>query len=197
MRIVLVRHGETVGESSIRLNGITDVALCPIGVGQMERVKEALADEVFVEVLASPLRRSREGAGLVRPGAPVRVVPAFREVDFGRWETWTWDEVAARDPDTLAVMRASRADFTYPAGESRQAFRARVIAAAHAELSGDVVAVLHKGVIKTIIGALTGMSADEAHALPCDLGGISRLSRVAGKWTVQAVNETSHLGVDR
>mgnify|MGYP001457295510 CR=1 FL=1 len=126
MRLVLVRHGETVGESSIRLNGVTDVALCPIGIDQMERVKRALADEAFAEVLASPLRRSREGAALVRPGAEVRVVPAFREVDFGRWETWTWDEVAARDPDTLAVMRASRADFTYPAGESRQAFRARV-----------------------------------------------------------------------
>lgn len=193
MRVVLVRHGETLGESSIRLNGVTDVGLCPIGIRQMEQVRDALADEVVGEVLASPLQRSRDGAARVRPGAEVRVVPGFREVDFGRWETWTWDEVAARDPEGLAAMQASRADFTYPAGESRQAFRARVIAAARVELVGDVVAVLHKGVIKTILSALTGMSADEAHALPCDLGGISRLSCVGGRWTLEAVNETSHL----
>jgi broad specificity phosphatase PhoE len=199
MNLVLVRHGETLGESAIRLNGWTDVALAPLGVCQMERVGASLRELAFEHVIASPLRRSRESASLVRPGAAVRVVEAFREVHFGRWETLTWEEAALRDPEIVAAMRASRADFTYPEGESRREFRARIHAAAHAELDGrgDAVAVLHKGVIKTAIAALTGMSAEEAAGLPCELGSIARLERNADGFTLVAVNETAHLGQDR
>ncbi len=193
MRLVLVRHGETLGESSIRLNGVTDVGLCPVGIRQMEQVRDRLAGESFADVVASPLRRSRDGAERVRPGAAVRIVPAFREIDFGRWETCTWEEVARRDPEGLATLRADAAGFCYPGGDSRQAFRARVIAAASEVTSGDVLAVLHKGVIKTLIGALTGLSLDDTAALPCDLGSIHRLEIAGGRWRLRSGNETGHL----
>jgi broad specificity phosphatase PhoE len=193
--IVLVRHGETLGESSIRLNGATDVALDARGVRQMERVRDALAGEGFTAIVASPLRRSHEAARIVRPGLPPQIVDDLREVHFGRWETLTWDEVAARDAEALAAMRASPVDFCYPGGESRAAFRARVAAAAQALVPGTL-AVLHKGVIKQIIAALTGMPAEEAAQLPCALGSISRLA-YDGRWRLETVSDCAHLGPDR
>lgn len=200
--IVLVRHGETVGQSSIRLYGATDVALSAIGLAQIERVAAALRGEVFAAVLASPRVRSRAAAEIVArgqsPAAEVVVVPEFAEVDFGAWEGWTFEEVAARDPDGWARYHAEGHAFTYPGGESRAAFWARVQAGARrvfAPARGRVAAVLHKGVIKATIAALTGMAIDEAAALPVSLAGVYRLRPGAdGRWDISLRNTTEHLG---
>ncbi|WAS93303.1 histidine phosphatase family protein [Nannocystis punicea] len=201
---MLVRHGETVGQSSIRLHGATDVALSSLGLQQIERVAAALAAEPgFAAVLASPLQRSRAAAALVaggqRPPPPVTVVPEFAEVDFGQWEGLTFDEVAARDPAGHSRYLAEGMGFTYPGGESRQAFWDRVQAGARRVLAVPAcpraVAVLHKGVIKAVIAALTGMPQAEASTLPVSLAGVYRLRhRPDGRWDIQVQNATEHLG---
>jgi broad specificity phosphatase PhoE len=202
--LVLVRHGETEGQSSIRLHGATDVALSSLGLQQIERVAAALAAEPgFAAVLASPLQRSRAAAALVaagqRPPPPVTVVPEFAEVDFGAWEGLTFAEVAERDPSGHGRYVAEGLGFTYPGGESRQAFWDRVQAGARRVLatpaSPRVAAVLHKGVIKAVIAALTGMPHAEAIALPVSLAGVYRLHhRADGRWDIHVQNATDHLG---
>jgi broad specificity phosphatase PhoE len=83
MRLTLVRHGETVGQSSVRYYGRTDVELSDVGRAQMRRVREAVAGERFTAVFTSRLRRSVEAAALIVPahdaaarvprrGAPIR-----------------------------------------------------------------------------------------------------------------------------
>lgn len=202
--IVLVRHGETVGQSSIRLYGATDIALSPLGVQQIERAAAGLRGEGFAAVLASPLQRSRTAAALVAgcqsPPAPVTIVPEFAEVDFGRWEGLTFAEVAVCDPEGLRRYHAEGLDFAYPGGESRRAFWDRVQAGARRVLAappvrGRVGAVLHKGVIKAAIAALTGMSHDDAAGLPVSLAGLYRLRAGAdGRWDIHVHNATEHLG---
>ena len=73
----LVRHGETVGGSSTRLYGSTDLALSDVGRRQMECVRAAVADVVFDRVITSPLQRSREAAAIVHP----RPEPAAAVID--------------------------------------------------------------------------------------------------------------------
>lgn len=200
--LVLVRHGETVGQSSIRLYGATDIALSEVGEAQVMRAAEALKDEGFARVIASPLCRSRRAAELVaarqRPPAPVVVVPDLREVDFGDWEGLTFDEVGARDPQGLHDSRTLGQKFGYPGGESRASFWARVQAVARTlefAGSGRAAAVLHKGVIKAVIAALTGMPEAEAAALPVSLAGYYRLRAGRdGFWDIREANVTGHLG---
>lgn len=200
--LVLMRHGETVGQSSIRLYGKTDIALSAVGEAQIARAAEALRGEGFARVLASPLSRSRRAAELVaaeqEPTPPVVVVDDFREVDFGHWEGLTFDEVGARDPSGLQQSRELGQAFGYPGGESRSAFWARVQAAARGALqagAGRAAAVLHKGVIKAVIAELTGMPATEAAALPVSLAGYYRLRAGRdGFWDIREANVTRHLG---
>jgi broad specificity phosphatase PhoE len=199
--IVLIRHGETVGQSSIRLYGATDIALSSLGLQQIERVAAAHRGEGFAAVLASPLQRSRVAAELVAqalvPPPPVTVVPEFKEVDFGAWEGWTFEEVADRDPEGLRRFHAEGLDFTYPGGESRRSFWERAQAGARrtlAQAEGRVVAVLHKGVIKAVLAALTGLSHAEATTLPVSLAGIYRLRRGQDdRWDIHGHNATQHL----
>lgn len=200
--LILLRHGETVGQSSIRLYGATDIALSPVGEQQAARAAAALSTHRFTRVLTSPLQRARRSAEIVLGGhaapAPVEVVPAFREIDFGAWEGWTYAEAEARDPDGYRRWSSEGHAFTYPGGESRADFHARVRAAALHHLGapreGLALAVLHKGVIKAIIAALTGQDPAAVAELPVSLGSLHRLRWHAGAWTLTATGDTAHLG---
>ena len=82
-RLVLVRHGETEGESSVRFHGSGDVALSNLGRRQMQGVARVLRDEPVDHWVASSLRRSWEGAAIasrpsVLPSAPATTPPGLR-----------------------------------------------------------------------------------------------------------------------
>ncbi len=176
-RLLLVRHGETDGESSIRFHGHTDVGLSEEGLEQMARAARQVAHQPFDLVIASPLRRSWRAAWIVGRGAPVRLEDDFREVHFGRWEGLTKEEIQIRDPILYEDWQAGVDGFGYPEGESREEFEARVVrgleriagAGAHSALLA-----LHKGVIRVIVEHLTG------EPLPLGdppLGGVTTLTR--------------------
>src|SRR5262249_56928142 len=112
-----------VGNSRERLHGAADVALSDEGRAQMRAAARALHQEVFDVVVASPLRRSWQSAAVIAPCAPVQLVPEFREIDFGRWEGMSLDEVKAADPVMYREWQARAPGFEYPGGERRAAFR--------------------------------------------------------------------------
>ena len=64
-RIVMVRHGETEGESSIRFFGRTDVPLSALGREQARRLAGLVQHVGFSAVVHSPLARARESAEIV------------------------------------------------------------------------------------------------------------------------------------
>ncbi|MGH7863814.1 MAG: histidine phosphatase family protein, partial [Candidatus Binataceae bacterium] len=92
-KLVLVRHGETVGESSIRYHGRTDVPLSDLGRRQMRAVRAALAGvsapSGYARVFTTPLSRARESAQIVAGHDRVVAIEQFREVDFGLFEGLT------------------------------------------------------------------------------------------------------------
>lgn len=201
--LILLRHGETVGQSSIRLYGATDIALSPVGEQQAARAAAALRTHAFTRIVSSPLQRARRSAEIVRSAqtsaAPLTILGDLREVDFGAWEGLTWAEVAARDPDNHRLWQQAGpglAGFTYPGGEARPAFTRRVHAAARQIFTapGPTLAVLHKGVIKSVIAALTGMPPETASQLPVPLGSLQHLTRSGDGWQLTAVGCVDHLG---
>ena len=196
MRITLVRHGETTGESSIRYYGATDVPLSALGEEQMRRAGAALAHERFDAVLSSRLQRARRGAALITACEP-RAVPEFDEVHFGRWEGWTHEEIAARDPDNYRRWQSDPEHFVYPDGEGRQPFRRRV-----AEGLGDVLAappgenlllVVHRGVIAVILAELLGLAPAARRQLAIDLGSIHVVARRGAGWQAEVLNRIDHM----
>ena len=176
-RIVMVRHGETVGLSSVRFHGSTDVALSEDGREQMRAVALRLRSETIDEVVASPLRRSWEAAAIVTGGAPVRLDADFREVHFGRWEGLTLEEIEAADPVLYRDWQSRAEGFEYPSGERRADFRARVCSGFDHLLGGGAscaLLVLHKGVIRVVAEELLGEPLEDGQP---ELGGVVGLSR--------------------
>ncbi len=195
-RIFLVRHGETEGESSIRYHGITDVRLSELGREQMRRAARSIAarrgDVNFGKVFSSPLVRASEGAQIVaRDAVAIVTIEEFAEVHFGLFEGLTADEIRERYPDHFAVWNADRLapDYTYPGGESRANFAARVERGLERVLAiwkpergdRDALLVAHRGVIRAIVPKLTNQ-----HPV-VELGSIQILE-FDGGWRVVALD---------
>jgi broad specificity phosphatase PhoE len=182
-RLVLIRHGETDGRSSERFHGSGDVPLSAEGRSQMREAARGLVQEVFDLVVASPLRRSWEAAWIVSGGAPVRLETDFREIDFGRWEGLTKEEIEASDPVLYREWQDGGASFEFPGGEPRGEFRARVLRALERlEASGSTSAlvVAHKGAIRTIAERLLGRPLEAG--TPALAGRVSLTRAPDGRW---------------
>ncbi len=182
-RIVWVRHGETVGNSSVRFHGSGDVPLSDEGRDHLRRAGTGLRGEIFDLVIASPLRRSWEGAAILSGGAAVRLVDDFREIDFGRWEGLTAEEIQASDPVLYQDWQARAEGFEYPGGEPRAQFQARVKRGLDRMLTigaSSILVVVHKGIIRQ--GAETLLGGPLGDGRP-ELGGVVVLTRGAdGAW---------------
>ncbi len=182
-RIVMLRHGETVGNSSVRFHGSGDVALSDEGRVQMRAASRKLRQEVFDLVVASSLRRSWEGAWIVGGGAPVRLESDFREIDFGRWEGMTAQEIESSEPTLYREWQSRGPGFEFPGGEPRADFRERVSSGLERlQHSGatSVLLVVHKGIVRSIAEELLGQALEPD--VPA-LGAIVSLGRATdGSW---------------
>jgi broad specificity phosphatase PhoE len=199
-RLILVRHGETEGESSIRYHGRTDVPLSELGRAQMRLAGRAIETRrgggSFARVFSSPLVRASEGARIVAgASAPLVTIDEFAEVHFGLFEGLTADEIRERYPEEFARWNADRLApaYTYPAGESRANFTNRVERGLERMLTlctprdNDVLLVAHRGVIRAIVRKLTN------HEPTVELGSIHIL-RFDGGWHAEALDLIDHLG---
>jgi broad specificity phosphatase PhoE len=198
-RLILVRHGETEGESSIRYHGRTDVALSELGRAQMRLANHAIEARHGVRNLAlvfsSPLIRASEGARIVAGDAASLVtIDEFAEVHFGLFEGLTADEIRERYPAEFALWNADRLapTYTYPAGESRAAFTGRVERGLERMLTlwtprdDDALLVAHRGVIRAIVRKLTKREPS------VELGSIHIL-RFDGDWHAEILDVIDHL----
>jgi broad specificity phosphatase PhoE len=202
-RLTLVRHGETDGQSSIRYYGRTDVPLSPLGRAQMERVRAALAARRFAAVYTSTLSRASEAARIISDAAGGTVlrpmlIAGFDEIDFGEWEGLTIEEIQERCPRLYTEWAAHRGgDFIYPGGESTRGFRARVAQALREVLarapSGELLFVLHKGVIRCILAELLGYDEAQRRNLIVALGSIHVVACDNGTWSAETLDRTEHL----
>ncbi len=192
-RLILVRHGETVGESSIRYFGVTDVPLSDTGCRQMEEVRETLQGECFEAVYTSRLQRTIAAARIIAPQLHAQPLAGFDEVNFGDWEGLTREEIAARDPARYRQWRVAPHDFTYPGGDAVWVFRARVVETLRVLLPilpACALVVAHKGVIASVLAELLRLSAAERAAWPIDLASVHTLEGTDGTW--RAVDDGRH-----
>lgn len=97
LELVVVRHGLTQWNLDKRYQGQRDIPLLmPDALGDMDRLRDELADEVFDAVVASDLTRCCQTLAHIAEGrgwpAP-RLDRRLRENDFGEFEGRQWEEL--------------------------------------------------------------------------------------------------------
>ncbi|GGW39565.1 hypothetical protein GCM10010503_14840 [Streptomyces lucensis JCM 4490] len=201
--LVLLRHGETPLTPQKRFSGSggTNPSLSDAGREQAHRVAEALARRGTVQaVVASPLARTRETAGIVaaRLGLDVSVDDGLRETDFGAWEGLTFGEVHDRYPDDLGAWLADPEAHPTGGGESFAETAIRIAAtrdklvAAHA--GRTVLLVTHVTPIKTFVRLALGAPPKSLFRMELAAASLSAVAYYAdGNASVRLFNDTSHL----
>ncbi|OKK02094.1 bifunctional RNase H/acid phosphatase [Streptomyces sp. CB02400] len=200
---VLLRHGETPLTPQKRFSGSggSDPSLSGVGREQAEKVAEFLARRGTVQaVVASPLARTRETAGIVaaRLGLDVAVEDGLRETDFGAWDGLTFGEVRERHPDDLNAWLSSPDAEPTGGGESFAATAARVAATRDrltAEYRGrTVLLVTHVTPIKTFVRLALGAPPESLFRMELSAASLSAVAYYAdGNASVRLFNDTSHL----
>ncbi|MFD5798803.1 bifunctional RNase H/acid phosphatase [Streptomyces diastatochromogenes] len=200
---VLLRHGETPLTPQKRFSGSggTNPSLSDAGREQAHRAAEALAKRGTIQtILASPLARTRETAGIVaaRLGLDVTIEEGLRETDFGAWEGLTFGEVRERHPDDLNAWLADPEAHPTGGGESfaetatrMEATREKLVAA---YAGRTVLLVTHVTPIKTLVRLALGAPPESLFRMELSAASLSAVAYYAdGNASVRLFNDTSHL----
>lgn len=120
--IIFSRHGNTFepGEKAVWIGTRTDLPLTADGRTQAAQVVDYLRGTGTVpkQVLAGPLRRTRDFAGIVASafGLSLRIDDDLRELDYGEWEGL--DSVAVSNRFGGDVLTAWEEGLTWPGSSS-------------------------------------------------------------------------------
>lgn len=149
--MILVRHLRPLAAEG-RCYGRSEVAVARPGPGEARRILRAAGR--IERVVSSPLRRCRALARLLaaEAGAPLRLDPDWREIDFGRWEGVPWAAIPRAELDAWAADLAGARPH---GGESVAMLRERVRRAI-ARLGGGrrgarTLVVTHAGPIRAAL----------------------------------------------
>jgi len=100
MKIYLIRHGQTDWNIQGRIQGSHDIPLNEAGQRQAEQVAKGMDSRRVSRVFSSTLTRAVETAEKIgsRQKAEICSMPQLIEVEFGKWEGMTWEEIMEAYP---------------------------------------------------------------------------------------------------
>lgn len=169
-KLYFVRHGQTDWNAAYRLQGQKDIPINARGREQAKRsgtiLKRALADPAAPDYVASPLGRTRETMNILRreldlPVHDYRTDERLKEISYGNWESFTFEELAATDVEMVKARHDDKFNFVAPMGESYAMLLLRVQSWLP-YVERDTVAVCHGGIIRVLLHHLCGMEAQKA-----------------------------------
>jgi probable phosphoglycerate mutase len=153
MKLLLVRHGQSVANAEGRIQGQVDSPLNELGRKQARALAARLHTEdwALAAVYSSDLSRAAETAAILGAayGLPVLEDIRLREYDLGVLNNMMWNEIEARYPDIWRGLHHRPDWVPLPGEEGKDVFHARIasvltdIGAKHDE--SDAVAVVSHG----------------------------------------------------
>jgi broad specificity phosphatase PhoE len=202
VRLLLVRHGETVWNQENRWQGQADVPLSEAGRDQARRLARRLLAEgrAVRAIYTSDLSRAFHTAEIL--GEALGIPPApdvgWREMNIGAWSGLTTAEVIARHADEWERLRAGE-DLPRGGGETFAQFQERIIRSVkylvkkHA--GEQIMIVSHGGAVRAFLLRCRGLDVSQFRQI--DKIGNTGLSEVTffsdGPALIHSVNDTGHL----
>ena len=146
MKIYLIRHGNTEANEKHLYCGSTDLSLSEEGKAQLHHIRYEIQNVRFV---TSGMKRTDETLRILFGDVCYEVDPRFREIDFGIFEMYSYEELKAM-PEYQAWLTGDNEANIPPEGESGLRMKARVLEAFE-QIQEDTCIITHGGVIAAIM----------------------------------------------
>jgi broad specificity phosphatase PhoE len=205
MKLLLIRHGQSVANTEGRLQGQFDSPLTDLGRDQARALARRLEREGWSisAIYASDLKRAAETAEILAAElhAPLSLDERLREYDVGILTGLVWPEIEHVHPDIWQALHHDTTWVRLPGAEGNGPFHARLAAMLADIQSGHgeeetVALVSHGGSLSMIFVHLLGM--EPRRPSPFRFGNVS-LSVVelrARGPLVTCLNDVCHLDDD-
>ncbi|KXF78392.1 phosphoglycerate mutase [Paramesorhizobium deserti] len=170
--IYFSRHGETDWNASQRIQGQVDTDINPRGRAQADRngdmLKSLIGEGTGFDFVASPLKRTRETMERIRARMGLdphvyRTDPRLMEVNFGDWQGYMIEDVAAVRRDLVEARARDKWNFV-PPGNTAESYMilSRRIGAWLESVDRPTVCVTHGGCMRTLFYLIEKMNGHEA-----------------------------------
>ena len=201
-KILLTRHGHVDGIDPPRFRGRTDLPLTALGEAQAKAVAERIAAHwrpkaVYTSPMARCVATGRRIAVACQIGSAV--LDDLNDLDYGRWQGASHDEISRKDPALFEKWFATPQLVRFPDGESlqdlvrRAADALRLVLDRHGEEAEAVVLVGHDSVNRALLLQLLDQPLScywRITQAPCNL---NEIDVMAGRVRALRINETAHL----
>lgn len=174
--IHFIRHGITEGIKNKWYYGWVDLPLIQEGVDELEKLRDSgiYPSARGAQLYTSGMTRANQTLEVIYGQTPYRPIENLKEMNFGKWECKTFDELKELDGFETWVNDTS-GTFTFPEGESSASFYARAteglneligyhrlleLSHRHSGLDSVSIAVCHGGVIAASMCTLFEKPAD-------------------------------------
>ncbi len=200
MRLIVVRHGETLYNIQNRITGQSDVPLSPLGERQAELVGAYLAHEKIDVVVSSDLQRTRATAQAIAHAhnLPIYDDADLREIAMGEWEGHNTEEITALFSDSQVKWRADATNYAIPGGgENLTQVHARIARAVERWYThypdATVVWTTHGGFIGLLACHLLGLDISRRWQFRHNNASVNEFWVKPERVILVHLNETAHL----
>ncbi|WP_295072003.1 histidine phosphatase family protein [Ruminococcus sp.] len=150
MRIDLIRHGKTAGNTELRYIGRTDEPLAFSGIAELMKIDYPQCGKLF----CSSMKRCIQTAELIFPSVEMTICDELRECDFGDFEGKNYIELSMDSRYQRWIDSGGEAAF--PNGEAPADFKKRCIdgfmkCIENADKDDHLTFVVHGGTIMAIL----------------------------------------------
>ena len=196
--LILIRHGETLWNTQLRMQGSLDSDLTPKGELQIKALGEWMKEVPFDFLYCSDTARAHKTAEAISKftGHNLNLDKRLREKNLGVFEGLTSEEARERYPETFQQFKTAGASYVIDQGESTQQLLERSLDAIEEIRDRHpqkiAVAVTHGGVVRVLMKHVLGISLDAPTQFLIGNTGIFRLVW-RDKWIVAEMGALPHL----
>ena len=196
--LILIRHGETLWNTQLRMQGSLDSDLTPKGETQIKALGEWMKEVPFDYLYCSDTPRAHKTAEAIRKftGHDLNFDKRLREKNLGVFEGLTSEEARERYPENFQQFKTAGASYVIDQGESTQQLLERALDAIEEIRDRHpqkvAVAVTHGGVVRVLMKHVLGIPLDAPTQFLIGNTGIFRLVW-RDKWIVAEMGSVPHL----
>ena len=164
--LILIRHGETLWNTQLRMQGSLDSDLTRRGESQIKALGEWMKEVPFDYLYSSDTARAHKTAEAISKftGHNLNLDKRLREKNLGVFEGLTSEEARERYPETFKQFKTAGASYIIDQGESTQQLLERSLDAIE-EIKDRhpqkvAVVVTHGGVVRVLMKHVLGIPLD-------------------------------------